>query len=201
MKMYIVNAETVALVEELDVYGNNCTRIIEGRNTFVVEISLRKIFEDTLNYYCTTIEGAIRGAKSILGEKYHPPILINATEDLIMLPCGPIRRRNSIWIASNQIMKFEQLGKETIIFTEYGHQIIVPLKISQIEMKIGQASRLLTTQEFRKKKNMFLYYDREKGIILRMKTGERNMFVEKREKNSDDAKTADLGRLAVFKLY
>lgn len=177
MKKYIVNAETVALMEELDVYGNSYTRIIEGRNTFVVEISLREILEDTLNYYCTTLEGAIRGAKSILGEKYHPPILINASEGLIMLPCGPIRRKNSIWIASNQIIKLEQLGKETIVFTEYGHQIIIPLKISQIEMKIGQASRLLTTQEYRKK-NMFLYYDREKGIILRMKTGERNMSVE-----------------------
>lgn len=176
--MYIVNNDTVALIEELDEYGNSYTRIIEGRNTFVVELSLNKIFEDTLNFYCTTIEGAIHGAKSILGEKYHPPILINATEGLIMLPCGPIRRRNSIWIASNQIMKLEQLGKETIIFTEYGHQIIVPLKISQIEIKIGQASRLLTTQEYRKKKNMFLYYDREKGIVLRVKTGERNMSVE-----------------------
>ena len=31
MKMYIVNNDTVALIEELDVYGNSYTRIIEGR--------------------------------------------------------------------------------------------------------------------------------------------------------------------------
>lgn len=180
MKMYIVNNDTIALIEELDEYGNSYTRIIEGRNTFVVELSLNKIFEDTLYYYCTTLEGAIRSAKSILGEKYHPPILINAVEGLIIFPCGPIRRRDSIWIASNQIVKLEQLGKETIIFTQYGHQIIVPLKISQIEIKMGQASRLQTTQIYRSKRNMSLYFDREKGIILRMKTGERNMSVEEK---------------------
>lgn len=180
MKMYIVNADTIALMEELDEYGNSYTRIIEGQNTFVVEISLRDIFEDTLNYYCATLEGAIRGAKSILGEKYHPPILINAQESLVMFPCGPIRRKTSIWMASNQIVRLEQLGKETIIFTQYGHQIIVPLKIRQIEIKLGQASRLQTTQIYRTKKNMSLYYDREKGIILRMKTGERNMSVEEK---------------------
>ena len=149
-------------------------------NTFVVELSLKKIFEDTLNYYCTTLDGAIRGAKSILGEKYHTPILINAKEGLIMFPCGPIRRRNSIWIANNQIVNLEQLGKETIIYTDYGHEIIVPLKISQIEIKMGQASRLQTTQIYRTKKDMSFYYNREKRIILRIITGERNMSVEEK---------------------
>ena len=68
-----------------------------------------------------------------------------------MFPCGPIRRKNSIWIANNQIVNLEQLGKETIIYTNYGHQIIVPLKISQIDNKMGQASRLQTTQIHRTK--------------------------------------------------
>lgn len=180
MIMYIVKKDTIALIEELDEYGNSYTRIIEGRNTFVVGLSIKQIFEDTLNFYCTTLQGAIRGAKSILGEKYHPPILINATEGLIMFPCGPIRRKNSVWVANNQIVNLEQMGKETIIYTNYGHEIIVPLKISQIDNKMGQASRLLTTQIHRAKVDMSFYYDRDKGVILRMKSGERNMSVEEK---------------------
>ena len=175
---YIVNKETVGLFEELDQYGNCYTRIIEGRNTFIVEWPLKKNFEDTLRFYCTTLEGAIHGAKFIIGEKYHPPIPINAAEGLIMLPCGSIRRKTSMWIANNQIIELEQIGKETIIFTNYGHKIIVPIKLTQIEMKMGQASRIQTTQIYRLKQDMSFYYHREMGLMLRMKVGERNMSVE-----------------------
>lgn len=182
MNKYIITNETEALFEEFDIYGNSYTRIIEGENSFVVKFSLKKIFEDTLNYYCTTLEGAILGAKTILGEKYHPPILINASKGLIMFPCGPIGRKNSIWIANNHIFYLEQLGKETIIYTNYGHQIIVPIKMSQIEIKMGQASRLQMTQIHRTKREMTVYYDREKRLILRIKVGERNMSVDEKEK-------------------
>lgn len=182
MIRYIINKETEALIEELDLYGNCYTRIIEGNKHFVVKTSIKKIFEDTLNYYCTTLEGAILGAKTVLGEKYHTPILINANEGIVLIPCGPTGRKFSIWIANNHIYKIEQLGKETIIYTHYGHQIIVPIKNKQIEMKMGQASRLQTTQIHRIKREMKLFYHREKQLILRIKAGERNMSIqEKRE--------------------
>ncbi len=174
--------------------------LLKVENNFVVKLSLKNIFEDTLNYYCTTLAGAILGAKTILGEKYHPPILINASKGLIMFPCGPIGRKNSIWIANNHIFHLEQLGKETIIYTNYGHQIIVPTKISQIEMKMGQASRLQTTQIYRTKREMNLYYHREKRLILRIKIGERNMSVEekKRKKSKMQCNDSCLFLLAVF---
>lgn len=181
MIRYILNKKTEALIEEFDLYGNCYTRIIAGEKNFVVKLSIKKIFEDTLNYYCGTLEGAIRGAKSILGEKYHPPILINANEGLIMIPCGPTGRKHSIWIANNHIFNLDQLGKETIIYTHYGHQIIVTMKIKQIEMKMGQASRLQTTQIYRTKREMAFYYERDKQFILRIKTGERNMSVQEKE--------------------
>lgn len=174
----LMNHMTVAVMEEFDEYGNSYTRILEGGKTFVVKFNLKKIFEDTLNFYLTTFEGATRGAKSILGEKYHPPILINAEKGIIMIPCGPIGRKNSIWIAYNHIRHLERHGRTTIIYTSYGHQITVPLTISQVEMKMGQAARLQTTHIYRTKSDMSFYYEKEKRIILRMKTGKRNMSVE-----------------------
>ena len=44
MNKYIITNETEALFEEFDIYGNSYTRIIEGENSFVVKLSLRKDF-------------------------------------------------------------------------------------------------------------------------------------------------------------
>lgn len=183
-KQYIITIETISLSAEFDEFGNEYSRVIEGPNMFLVALSPLKIIEYTLNYYCSSLEGAIQGAKSILGEKYCIPIALDAKEGIIIFPCGSLRRKDSVWIANNQIVKLEQLGKETIIHTHYGHCLIVPMKITQIEIKRGQASLLQTTQIHRSKKEMFLYYDREKGIILRKKQGELNMIVEENGEDS-----------------
>lgn len=177
-KMYLINRKTVCLFSEFDQYGKQYTRVIEGTKMFKVSLTIIEMIEQTLNFHCSSLKGAIDGAKSILGEKYSIPIVIDALEGIILIPCGSLGKKDTIWIVNNQIDRLERLGKETIIYTYYGHRLMISMKVGQIEMKRGQASLLQTTQIHRSKKEMSLFYDYKNGMIIRKEKGKLNMIVE-----------------------
>jgi len=179
-KVYMINKETISLSSEYDEVGNEFTRVIEGERMFFVAMTPNDIIDRTLKYYGSCREGAILGARTILGEKHSVPVAIGTKEGLVFFPCGSFRRKDSVWLANAHISRLERLGKETIVYTNYGHCLIVPMNISQIDIKMGQASRLQMTLTHRSAKKMLFLYERESDFILRKGNGEFS-FTEKDE--------------------
>ena len=69
-RFYIINRETVCLFSEYDKQGNENTRVIEGKDSILVEKPVQDVLEESFNYYARDLDGAIVGARSILGGKY-----------------------------------------------------------------------------------------------------------------------------------
>lgn len=179
---YIINKETISLISEFDNFGKENTRAIEGKNMFLVNKSPEKIINDTLNYLGSSLEGAIIGSKSILGNIYRVPISISAKQGITWFPCNSCRPKESIWLAHSHIENLEKLNSiETIVHMSHGHSLNISMRKKQIEDRMGRAALLQTKLVERSTKKMLFLYEKGSGIKLYKRKGEIN-FVNDKEK-------------------
>lgn len=76
---YVINRKTIVLIPDLDVYGNLITRLLEGKSSFLVNMSPITIIEKNILYYGHDYEGAIEAAKLALGNIDVPAVKISGS--------------------------------------------------------------------------------------------------------------------------
>ena len=180
---YKINKETISLISEFDNFGKENTRAIEGGDMFFINKSPEEIINDTLKYLGSSLEGAIIGSKSILGNKNRLPISISAEQGIIWFPCNSFRTKKSIWLAHSHIENLERINTiETIVHMSHGQSLNISMRKNQIEDGMKMAAFLQTKLVGRSSKKMLFLYEKGSGIKLYKRKGEINFFVNDKEK-------------------
>jgi competence protein ComK len=142
-KNHLINEKTVLLIGEYDKYGNLCTRVVEGENTFVINESPVKKIDKTLLNYGSSFKGALESSKFILGPIKMPPIKINENKGIWLFPTRSFRRKNCIWFNLKHIIKTKPLGvNKTLVIMNYGHTFIINMKESAFNHRRQKAQQL-----------------------------------------------------------
>lgn len=102
MKMidsYILTSETLYMKPEIDSNDHVRTMVQEGKESFLVSKSPKRILEETMKYYGFTLEGAINGAKAVLGNYHMVPIVISAPLNMYWFPTQSPASDHCIWMS------------------------------------------------------------------------------------------------------
>ncbi|MFJ7974407.1 competence protein ComK [Peribacillus sp. NPDC096379] len=188
-RFYIINRETVCLFSEYDKQGNENTRVIEGKDSILVKKPIKDVLEESFNYYARDLDGAIVGARSILGGKYFLPVALNAEHGIILAPFHTSNSKKKIWIVTPKIIRPEVISnKKTILHLMHGHSITISLKSEQVDKRRGYAAVLQITLQVRHtiEKSRTLLYEPGSGLTIIEEKGEYNLHLRKEGKEEEE---------------
>ncbi|MFD9627224.1 competence protein ComK [Peribacillus muralis] len=181
-KNYVMNKETVAMMEHYDANGVQLTMVVEGENTFLVARPRLDILNHTLNHFGLDLDGGLAGARSVLGGTYRLPVCINAQLGMVWFSSRSFRKSGGVWFSYIHIDDFdERNGKETLVYTDYGHCLPVSLSKKQLIFKRDQASYLHTTFKQRSLGKKTYYYEPGSGITFCKEPGGMHYRVKRKE--------------------
>lgn len=162
MKMidsYILTSETLFMIPETDPKENVYTMVQEGKKTFYVSKSPKRILEETMKYYGFTLEGAINGAKAVLGNYHMVPIVISAPLNMYWFPTQSPSSDHCVWISLIHIEDIVQYSYlQSLVSFKTGMSIIINKKAARLINKQQQTAilKVRTEQRLAKKDSYFL---------------------------------------------
>ncbi|MEC0296440.1 competence protein ComK [Peribacillus frigoritolerans] len=181
-KNYLLNMETVGMMERYDANGVEMTTVVEGDSTFHVRQPRQEILNNTLNHFGLDLDGGLVAAKSVLGGKYRLPVCINAQLGMVWFSSRSFRKRGGVWFSYIHIRDLEEMNeKETLVHTNYGHCLPVNLSKNQLAFKRDQAAYLHTTFHERSLGKKTFYYEPGSGITFCKEPGEVHYRVKGKE--------------------
>ena len=121
---------------------NECI-IIEGNNEITVEMSLQQFINYNCEYYGSSFEGRIKGAKHALGMKYKLPIVIEESREIVFFPTTSYNSDRCSWIALNNISTYESCDSSTIVTFTSGQKYTFKISFESFENQMLRATKLL----------------------------------------------------------
>lgn len=183
---YLINQKTEAMVGEYDENGEEMTRVIEGKEMFLVKETPFDILNNTFIHLGFDLEGALKGAKTVLGGKYMVPVCINAELGMVWFSSNSFRKSGGIWLAYKHIHTLSPISKkETMVITSNGHRIPVPMSLNHIDLKKNQSAFLHTTFVARWEGIKKFLYEPESGFTLCKEPGDLNYRVREKEEKKE----------------
>lgn len=162
---HIINKDTVAIIGEKDQNDNLYSIVLEGNNTFVVNMSPVSLIENSLLFYCSSLQGATEGSRSILGNVSMLPVTMYAPLEIYWFPCSSPYRSDCIWIALIHVINCEKINsKDTKVNLNFGQTLVLDMKIERFETKLQRASRLRYTNIERTRRQVTYFYEYKKGV-------------------------------------
>lgn len=147
---YEINDDTLALLP----YDEGYTRIVEKEDEYIVKDTPYEVMEHSCQYFGSSFDGRLLGAKNILGSVYKSPIMVEETQKLIFFPTEAIQSENAGWISYKNIKNVEKLDKKSRIIFKNGENIIVNCPYFSIKNQIFRCNMLdaiSTNRKFGKK--------------------------------------------------
>jgi competence protein ComK len=155
---YILTSETLFMIPDYDRHDRVCTLVQEGKESLIVSQSPKKILEDTMKYYGFTLEGAINGAKAVLGNYHMVPIVVSAPLNMYWFPTQSPSSEHCIWISLvhiEDIVPYSYL--QSLVSFKTGVSIIINKKAARLINKQQQTAILkVRTEQRLVKKDHFI---------------------------------------------
>jgi len=143
---YEINSSTLALIP-LD---PNESLIMEEEESYTVKKNSTEIVDHSCKYFGSSLQGRHEGASSLLGFSYKTPIVIEESKSIIFFPTASSNSLKCYWISLNHIMKYESIGRHTLLTFKNGKKITVKVSKYSFENQILRASRLESVLSKRK---------------------------------------------------
>lgn len=144
--MYEINDNTIAVIP----IDFNKTKIIEIKNSYIDENSVKEIINNSCRYFGSSYEGRLSGTKKILGISYKAPIIIEESGDIIFFPTNSPRNIECMWFSLKGIKNYIKTGKNTVIELSNNEKIKVNCSYFTIDNQILRSARLLMLLKNRK---------------------------------------------------
>lgn len=144
---YEINDKTFAI---LPLNKRSC-KIIENNKTYVVNKSVKKIMEDSCEYFGSSLEGRQRGTTKLTGITHKVPIIVEESKEIIFFPTSSPRLEDCSWISLNNILRYFQ--EENYLIVEFKNKIRIKLDISYgiFDNQVLRSTRLESAIRNRKK--------------------------------------------------
>ncbi|WP_026693014.1 competence protein ComK [Peribacillus kribbensis] len=164
---YIINPDTVLIKSEFDSLGNHCSRVIQGRESFLVKEKPADILNNSMLYYGSNLPGGIQSTKSKLGNISMCPVVVCSQLNIYWFPLYSPKSEKCIWLAFTHVGRPEKLSPlKTRVNLRFGHSFELNMKISRFKAKHNQAAELRYITEERNQKGLVYYYDPRTGLQL-----------------------------------
>lgn len=145
--IYTINKKTLAIVP----ISEKSTKIYEKDNIIIVPKNSQKLIEENCEYYGSSYIGRKKGTVDLIGVTHKSPIVIEETNGIIFFPtCSP-RLKTCSWISLNNVDKYTEDDKNTIISFQNDLKIKFPVSNKIINNQILRATRLESVMYRRKR--------------------------------------------------
>ncbi|WP_057772929.1 competence protein ComK [Cytobacillus dafuensis] len=182
LKHYLVNQETSLIKGEYNQYGKLCSRILEGRKTFLVECSPIKLLDETLKFNGFDYKGATIGAKSILRKNSMCPIVLNQALGICMFPINSPDKHDNIWFNPDHIVQTFPYGSKTDVELSNGVIIRVNLTLTTFNNKLQVAHQYRKITHNRGRLTMTMILEAKKEpVVIKKEKGHYNFDKMKRD--------------------
>lgn len=125
---YLVDRDMLLMMGEYNEHGKLCTRVMVEKRSFLVDRTPKQVLDDSLKYIGFNLEGAIAGAKSILGKKSMCPVIVNPYQEISLFPTKSPKQADCIWFNPEHIHNTKPSGKKTEVYFNNGNSIITDLR-------------------------------------------------------------------------
>lgn len=135
---YIISKSTLAIVPQ-----GKKTKIIEEKHTKVTNEITADIIEKNCYYNGSTLDGRIKGSSYLLGSNYKPPIVINDSLNIILIPTHSIRNSSCNWINLTTILHYTPTDKNKVLIEFINNRkIVVDVSYAIFDKQVLRATRL-----------------------------------------------------------
>ena len=149
---YEINEGTLAILP----IDSEKSKVFEDEREYVITESPYKILDESCKYFGSSYKGRKEGAKSILGDGYKIPILVEDGRNIVFFPTISPFDKDCIWLSSKNIRYILPIDDFTskVIFNN-SQEIQVPVSYRSLENQLFRATRLESVVRNRKNnKNM-----------------------------------------------
>ncbi|MBT2734597.1 competence protein ComK [Bacillus sp. ISL-7] len=102
-----------------------------------------QLIDKCLLQYGSSLNGAIKSSKEVLGVMYMYPIKISSALDIWLFPSKSYKKSNCVCFVLNHIEDtLPQSVQQTEVFLRYGHKITIKMKESTFQTKRRNAEKL-----------------------------------------------------------
>lgn len=141
-----ISSKTCALSFKSD---KVCT-LIEGDKEINIDMPLQDYINYNCEYYGSSFEGRVRGARLALGMKYKLPIIIEESREIVFFPTRAYNNPNCSWISLNNISTYEAHKSSTLVTFTSGKKYIFEISLESFENQMLRATKLLLILKNRK---------------------------------------------------
>ena len=138
MNQYKINDLTIALIP----INENCTRIIERDNTFIVKMNTLNIIKKSCEYFGSSYFGRQKGTKSLTGITHKSPIIIEESKNMIYFPTTSPRLKECIWLSLQHIRDYKKDNGKSIVIFENGQIINLDISYFSFDNQYLRATKL-----------------------------------------------------------
>ncbi len=137
--LYEITSSTCALVA----LAERQTKVIEKQRSFIINRSVYEILSYSCEYYGSSLEGRMKGAKKQLGMGYKLPITIEGSQEIIIFPTTSPTRDDCSWIAIKNIDTYRAIDNCVEVHFFGGAKEIFELSIDSLENQMFRATKLM----------------------------------------------------------
>lgn len=135
---YIISNTTLAIVP-----NNQNTRIIEMKHEKKLKELTIKIIEENCNLNGSTLKGRIKGSSYLIGSNYKPPIVVNESNNIILVPTHSVRNEKCNWINLKTILHYWPLNDNKVKIEFINNKkIILDISYNIFDKQVMRAIRL-----------------------------------------------------------
>lgn len=134
---------TLAVLSQKTESGELITCILDERLEYVLSIPPTKVMEKACEYYGSSLEGRLAGARSVSGFMYKSPIAVDPSLDMYFFPTSSPRNKTCSWLAHTHIDNVHPTNnkKSSQIIFKNGRDIILPVSYVSMEKQLARAAQ------------------------------------------------------------
>lgn len=152
---------------EYALLGRPCTRIIEGNQSFLVDMVPLHVIDKSIKHIGFNLKGAIESSKAELGKTSMVPIMINPALGVCLFPIISPKKHECMWFNPLHIVDALPNGKNTDVYLSNGCVITIAMRIVTIIRKWHRAKVLCKTFSDRAQNEITsMYVSPQKKVIL-----------------------------------
>lgn len=140
---YIINVDTKVILNKYDKFGSLCSLVLEGDEVYEVKESPLSIVENSINFYGHSLQGAIEGARSVLGNISTPPVKVSGKLGMYWFPIKSIKHDDNVWFSINHIKNYFPIDTKTLrVMFHDGNGINIESSFGSFDRKVSRAHKL-----------------------------------------------------------
>ncbi len=138
----LISKKFLYLVGSNNEFGPSCTIMTEDKKLIQLDQKSEDLIDASLNFLGYDFKGAVRGAKSIVGNKKQCPIMLHPVHSICIFPHKSKRKKELYWFNLDYIDMTYPKGKDTEVEFSNGHTLLIDTHINNFKAKLQTAEQL-----------------------------------------------------------